>query len=82
MPFSSLKSEFELFEFTELVFGNELIHEHKINKYNVKKENILNIFLIMSSFWESDISLKILRNKLSTVKTIKPSVLQWGKRFV
>lgn len=79
MPFSSLKSEFELFEFTELVFGNELIHEHKINKYNVKKENILNIFLTMSSFRKSGISLKILHNKLSAVKTIKPSVLQWGK---
>ena len=52
MPFSSLKSEFELFEITELVFGNELIHEHKINKYNAKKENILNIFFIMSSFFK------------------------------
>ena len=44
MPFSSLKSEFELFEFTELVFGNELIHEHKINRYNVKKRKYFKYF--------------------------------------
>lgn len=66
----------------EFISEFDFAQPQKINKHNAKKENILNIFLTMSSFWESDISLKILHNKLSTVKTIKPSVLQWGKRFV
>ena len=50
MPFSSLKSEFELFEITELVFGNELIHEHKINKYIYYNKYILSTHFLHLHF--------------------------------